>query len=592
MKNKIALPKLIILLLLSVLVAPATALPAGRDEFPRILPEDFLSHIKYLASDKCEGRETGTKGQKLAAEYIAGKLEEWKIKPAGDDGMYYQKFPYRGARDIEGTPKLTARNGKARRTFKYEKDFTPMTCSADADVKGVPLVFAGYGIEAPDKKYNDYKGINVKGKFAIIMRKTPWPGQRRSNHAYFRTKLEIAKKRGVGGVIFVTNPAAGKDELETLRTNADRARMPFPVFFVTGSGANRLLAKSRQTLEKLESKIADTGKPASMSLKGTTIDAKVKLTEKSVGTENVVAMIEGSSKDYGKEHIIVGAHYDHIGMASRGGKKKEIYHGADDNASGSSALLEVARAISVMKEKPKRTIVFVWFTAEEKGLLGSAHYADNPLYPLEDAVVMVNMDMLGRSNDGHVWIGGAGTGKGLREVVEKLADASGLSANITDSGGGASDHASFYRKNVPSLFFNSGMHKDLHRTTDTVDKINYKDGARIATLALDVVVASANCKKKFEFNKTQSRRDRVFIGLSGMEMVGEGMKITGVVPHSPAEKAGLEKDDIIVSINGTKLKSRRDLMTCLRGKKPGDELKLVVLREGKEEKVSLKLAKR
>ncbi len=594
MKDVKTLRRLLALLILSaIFVFPSVATRADDEKALRITPKAFLDHIKILSSDKYEGRDTGSKGQKLAAKYIAGKLKDWGVPPAGDNGSYFQKFPYSGNRDIVGKPVLKARNGRSTFRMKYARNFTPMTCSADADIKKVPVVFAGYGVDAPDKNYNDYTGIDVKDKFVIIMRKTPWPRDRRSRHAYFRTKLEVAKKHGVGGVIFVSNPKSGAAELNTLRKNADRKRMPFPVFYITGKAANRLLSRDKQTLEKLESKIIDSGKPASFPLKRTTIDAKVKLKEKGVGTENVVAIIKGSDKSSGNEHIIMGAHYDHIGVGSSKGKAKIVYHGADDNASGSSGLLVIARAISDMNKKPKRTIVFVWFTGEEKGFLGSIHYTENPALPLKDAVLMINMDMLGRSKDGYLWIGGADTGKDLRPVLEELADASGLDVRLTGSAGGSSDQVPFNRKNVPNLFFNSGMHKDLHRTTDTVDKINAEDGARIVNLALDVAIAVADGGKKHEFNKTESGRgSRVFMGLAGMEQVEKGLQITGVVPHSPAEKAGLEKDDIIISINDKEIKTNRDLYGCLRGKKPGDVLKMVVIRDGKEEKISLKLDKR
>jgi Zn-dependent M28 family amino/carboxypeptidase len=318
----------------------------------------------------------------------------------------------------------------------------------------------------------------------------------------------------------------------------------------------------------------------------------------------VAAYLPGATSEY----VIVGAHFDHIGMGEQSSMSpdlagKAIHHGADDNASGTAGLLELARWAK-QQPKRKRGILFLGFSGEELGLLGSAHYVNQPLLPLDRAVAMINMDMIGRIKDGKVFVGGTNTGDSLKALIEGIQPKTNLKLELSDQGGfGSSDHFSFITKQVPVLFFFSGLHQDYHRPSDTWEKIN----AAGAVELLSVVAQSIESLTELDRPKfvrvsapgqqaTASASNRgygaYFGSVPDMSSSGEGFRLSDVNDGSPAQKAGLKGGDVIVEFDGKTIKNLYDFTYALQARKPGDEVVIKYKRDGQERETKATLAVR
>ncbi len=322
---------------------------------------------------------------------------------------------------------------------------------------------------------------------------------------------------------------------------------------------------------------------------------------------NCVGLLEGSDDKLKDEVVIIGGHMDHIGMQGR-----EVMNGADDNASGSTGVLELAEAFASMKTRPRRSILFLTFSGEEKGLLGSAAYVKDPAVPLAKCVAMFNLDMIGRSKDDYLFIGGVGTSEPFPTMVEKAAEGIGLKIETHPGGLAPSDNTNFHLKGLPVLFFFTNVHADYHNADDVVDKINAEGEAKILKLAFRIVRATADRDERLPFTKNASQalpkdfnermgerfgggggapaRNRVQLGVQTDE-VDEGVKITGLTEGGAAAKAGLKAGDIITKLGETKIADVTDLRAVLRKLKPGDAVKVTVLRDGKEESAEVKFEK-
>jgi len=575
-----------------------SGLPARAEELeaptrPEIRAEDLRRHVSILASDAFEGRETTTAGERKAAAYLATELERFGCEEAGEDGTFFQ--PYAVPR-----PQLGAKNTLAVHVedavewFAVETAWNPFSGTANTDAHGA-LVFAGYGITAQGRSWDDYAGVDVKGKVVLVLRKDPaWNDVR---HAAFTAKLDNAQRHGAAALLLCndgpTVEQQGGDRIHRWSEPMGGRAGDIPFAFVTREVAERLLAPLGPTLAELEAGLKKDG-PSPRAIPGVTVDIETEITRtRKRNALNVVAWVRGRDPEVRHETVVIGGHYDHLGRGSFGSTagakgRGKIHPGADDNASGTAAVLEVAEYFARAENRPRRSLLFVAFSGEEMGLFGSSHYVAHPIAPLADTVLMINLDMVGRVRGSQFLIWGVGTAKGLRQVVESANEGEDLAISMSPSGSVPSDSLPFFRKKIPVLFFHSGMHRDYHRPSDTSDRINYAGLARASALTRDVVEAVANAPERLVFTQPPIRRRPPFIGIQLGPDDPTGVVVRSVTPGGPAATAGLLGGDIIVMLAHQSVRNTTDLRTVLGGLKAGTKVAIVVLRG--EERVELEIA--
>jgi len=438
----------------------------------------LVSHIDFLASGYCRGRETGEKGMDVAAKYITTILQGSDLEPAGEFGNYYQgvrlntiSLGQRNQLQIEERRDGMTLTKKAQ----LDWDYLPVYISAEKQVTA-PLVFAGYGITAPEHKYDDYKNLNARGKIVLVMRhepkendpSSPFEGRRLSYYGTLLSKILNAQKHGAVGILFATDPLNHKELTPSATGGTYWPSLVKETAAIDGKLADHLLG-DEYSLIRLQEEIDNKMMPHSFSIPGKRISLAINFKKEPVSAYNIVAKVRGSDPQLKEEVVIVGAHYDHEGKDLRG----RVFGGADDDASGTAGVMELARAFQHLKEKPKRTILFILFTAEEKGLLGAKYYVENPLFPLEKTVAMINLDMIGRNDVEQMSLIGRFQYPKLFSIIDGANKASvNFDLNFAvEEFIRQSDHFPFMRKDVPTVFFNSGMHDQLHTPRDTVDHI-------------------------------------------------------------------------------------------------------------------------
>ena len=568
--------------------------------------------VNYLASDELEGRGLSTEGINLAAAYIAGNFAGAKLQPLPGMSNYFQPFDLNS---IEGIAPETAL-GINCKPLKLSDQYTVLSYSGEGAFHG-PVVFVGYGVTNPAQHYDDYAGIDVKGKVALAWRFEPMDtaGKSRfgkedwSDSAHLDSKVRAAAEHGAVALILANPPKfKGPDTLVYMAQGYGEGAGAIPMLRVKQPLADDWIhTATGLDPAALEDKIGGALTPQSQSLKDTDIAGKVVLKHTVRHLENVMGYLPGSGP-HADEYVVVGAHYDHLGRGGPGslamrGHTHDIHHGADDNASGTATVLELASEMGREYQNGHRwprSIIFMTFTAEEEGLIGSMHWVNHPSVPLDKIVAMVNLDMVGRLRQQQLFIGGEGTAASLESILNKADEGLPLQLKDVGRGGmGPSDHMSFAIKKVPVLFFFTGLHVDYHRPTDTADKINYNGMAEVLDLTKRTVIALTHMPK--EAYVTAADAHSMSMGLGGdtgaagerraslgvVPSYGEdpsdiaGVKITGVSGGSAAEKAGLQENDIIVGFNEKKLDNLMDLSAALTESKPGDHVKLKVIRNGK-----------
>jgi len=388
----------------------------------------------------------------------------------------------------------------------------------------------------------------------------------------------------------------------------DSQQRKLPVYFVKRAVIDRVVKKSLgKSLAEIETAIDADLKPQSAVLTGWKAEGETHVIQKKAEVKNVIAVLEGEGP-HADETIVVGAHYDHVGFGGQGSGSlapwtHEIHNGADDNASGTAALLEIARQLATSGKKPQRRIVFMAFTGEERGLLGSAHYTKQPRFPLDKTIAMFNLDMVGRLADNKLIVYGTGTAKEFEPLVDELGGKYNFKLTKHAGGFGPSDHSSFYAKKIPVLHLFTGTHSDYHRPSDDSHKLNIEGMQRIADFVIDMVNttdAAENRPAYLEIKKVEGMAssagpegDRPYLGsIPDFAANDEGLAITGVSPGSPAEKAGMKGGDIIIKLGDSKISGIEDLQTSLFKHKIGETIKIVVKRDGKEVTLDVTLAKR
>ncbi|MBX3449301.1 MAG: M28 family peptidase [Planctomycetaceae bacterium] len=608
----------------------ATATALAQEEAPRFVPDAesvrrLANDALYLSADEREGRGAGTRGLEESAQYLAEQFRATGLKTDLIDGGPFQSFQLGRRRGIGPASRIVFTNNGVTKAVvepKLRVDWTPLSIAASGPVAG-PLVFAGYGITAPEFQYDDYAGIDVSGAVVVILRREPagrtdaenwFPVGKSTRHAQFTSKIANAIAHGAKAVCFVSTAndvatTAPADEMVGERllkfeVGAPPATGSLPVLQVSRAVVNEVLASSGTTLVELEERIASTSRPASQRLGEWFADGEVSIVTAGRKLRNVLGLLPGKGPN-AAETIVVGAHYDHLGnggygsLSSAGGKA--IHNGADDNASGTAVVLEVARLLSESGNPLDRSVLFIGFSAEELGLIGSSHYVKKPLVPMDRTVAMLNLDMVGRLRGDKVTIYGTGTAEEFPQLLAEEVPRFGMRFTSHGSGYGPSDHASFAEENVPVLHFFTGFHPEYHRPEDDFATLNVDGMARLASLTAALVERIANAEKRptpQESNgfaellgdssggitrATPGRVIRtsnpVYLGVvRELEHEGEGYAIRSVFQNSPAERAGLRRGDVLVQCGGQKILEPKELQEILKARKPGDRDSLTVRR--------------
>jgi len=589
--------------LLAGCLAGAIAWTAEIPKPQSIDAEHYLNYVKVLSSEKMRGRGTGSKELEAAAELIAKEFKTAGLQPV--NGSYFQRFPVTTQAKLGGGNRLALQLDGEKEPLAFEKDYIPLNFSSAGEVTG-EVVFVGYGITAPEYNYDDFKDIDVKDKIVVFFRrepqetedKSPFAGRVYTRHAQFDSKATNAKLHGAKAAIVLTDIlSAGSGELEKFARNAGPANAGIPLIMMKAEFAERLLTKAGRDLRDIHREIDKDLQPRSFALPSTiqiSLKADVQRVVKTV--RNVVGYLPGETA----EHVIVGAHYDHLGVGEQFSMAPSMigkpHLGADDNASGTAGVLELARWMSA-HPKPRRGVLFMTFAGEELGLLGSSFYVNNPLLPIDKAVAMINMDMIGRIKDGRVFIGGSGTGANFSSLLKELPPGE-LQFDLSETAGyGSSDHTSFTTKQVPVLFFFSGLHGDYHKPSDTWDKINAKSAAHLLGYIGGALNRLATDLPRPEYVRVlppQSGHGSggpssggggggygpAFGSVPDFAEPPTGVRFADVREGTPAHKAGLKAGDILVQFDGKKVQNLMDFTVLLRQKKPGDEVVVQVLRGG------------
>lgn len=472
------MPTLPFLLSILLLVLPACReKPAPPFSEIEITGQELGHHIRYLASDELGGRRAGTEGAERAGRYIAGEFQRYGLRPAGDEGGWTQPFTFlAGPRMGEGN-RLSVTHVVHTVPLNSGMDYLPLTFSSNAAVTGY-VIFAGYGIIAPALGYNDYDGVDATGKIVLILRHTPDGTADYGDFAAYRTlryKIMTAREQGAVGVLFATGPQTqGESEMIPFRQDMTPTHSGLPAMSVSQKTADRLFSDSGTTLQEAQATINRTRKGKPFLLSGVQISMQTDVVIDRQQAVNVLGWIPGTDETLRDQVIVVGAHYDHLGESEErppGAGRTALHPGADDNASGTAGLLELAQIFAAPRFRPKRSLLFIAFSAEERGLVGSRYYVEHPFIPLTQTVAMINLDMIGRLRNGALTVRGVGTGQPWEQILRRNGrDVFDL--KLEADGAGPSDHASFYDKDIPVLFFYTGNHPDYHRPSDTAEKIN------------------------------------------------------------------------------------------------------------------------
>jgi hypothetical protein len=574
------------------------------------LAKSLITHVKYLASDTLEGRGTGLKGNEKAAEYIMKFFRENDVDRLGK--TYYQKF------ETITEVKTTGDNFASlfytvsfetqsfmtsdinEQSWKVGEDYTPLGFSTSANVTSA-LVFVGYGISSEELDFDEYHGVDVNDKIVIVLKGTPEDDNPHSEFVQFdnlRYKATNAREHGAKAIIYVNPEQDSSEELMKLSPNRSGSDAGIIAIHAKRMVIDILFGESKP-LSQIVSEINDSKKPHSFEMNDYSLNLSVKLEHIEKPTANVIGYIRGTNPALSNEYLIVGAHFDHLGWGGENSRyprdEPAIHHGADDNASGTAAMLELAKNFS--KNPVGRPVIFMGFTGEEYGLLGSAYYTRNPLVPLDETIFMLNLDMIGRQEENKINVHGSGTSSRWEPMLDSLGTIYNFEISTSSDGWGPSDHSSFYGQNMPVLFLFTGLHRDYHMPSDTWEKLDYQGMAQIVRFSESIIQTVANDVEKPDFIKTSSpgaRRAMAFKVYTGTipdySDHPKGLRLTGVREGGPAEKAGLKGGDVIIKFGDLEIKNIYDYTYALGKYKPGETIDVVVLRgENEDQLVTLSL---
>ncbi len=584
---------------------------------PEPVGADLRAHVEYLASDELEGRMTGTRGAKLAAGYIVERFKELGLKPLGDAGGYLQEFPFTsGVKVIPGGNRMEISVEETKTTFAVNEDFRPLAFSSNETVEG-DVVFAGYGLTVPGEKgedYNSYAGLDVKGKIVLVLRYVPEDvdmerRQELNHYAGLRYKAMLARNGGAKALLVVTGPnSPNARELIPLKFDQSLADSKIVTASITGKVAEALFAAAGKDLEEVQSGL-DTENPhfeGTFALDGARVSITASLQKKKKAGYNVVGLLPAGRRSRDRGFVVIGAHYDHIGhgeIGSLAGKDEEgqIHNGADDNASGTATVLELAAALAEERrgraKNFKRGVVFALWSGEELGVIGSSFFISHPPVALRDIAAYVNFDMVGRLRDNKLILQGVGSSASWKSAIEKRNVAAGFNLVLQEDPYLPTDVTAFYPKEIPVLSFFTGSHEDYNRPTDDAETLNYEGMERIARFALGLSVDLVSGTRRLGYAKVERTREATGDRASLRAYLGtipdytsddvEGVKLSGVSGGGPADKAGLMGGDIIVEFAGQRITNIYDYTYALDAVKIGEPIEVVVLRGDKRIKLTV-----
>ena len=579
---------------------------------PEIRASDIKLHLKFIASPELEGRASGTEGNRKAAAYIADWMSKDGLEPKGDNGTYFQPFDFVAAVRL-GDSNFVQLTGSAFQAgavpLKVNEDFRPLSLSSNGSVTG-PLLFAGYGITAADQNYDDYAGLDARGKVVVVLRYGPEgsdPHSPFAKYTSFRNKARIARDNGAAGIVFINGPRDEQsDDLVKLAFDQSFETSGIPAVSMKREWIEKLLASRGMTLAALQDTMRASKKPLSFPLDGGMLLQTDVIRVKSK-TANIIGYLPGNDPALRDQVLILGAHMDHLGYGGRGSGSLApdtiaIHPGADDNGSGTSGLMEIMQWMGSRKETLKRSVLFIFFSGEELGLLGSAFYVTHPEIPLDRSVAMINMDMVGRLVDKNLTVYGTGTSPAWTPLLDRLDRDSIFALKTVPDGYGPSDQSEFYGKNMPVLFFFTGIHSDYHRPSDTWDKINFEGEEKVVRFVANVAEAVDIMPSAPTFTKVQTsaptasgdtRSFSVTLGIiPDYSTEASGLRIGGIRPNGPAEKAGLLTGDVIVKMAGKTVLNIYDYMGILGELKAGDQVDVEAVRNGQHMTVHATMQKR
>ena len=591
--------------------ARPSQVPAVPTTGPEFLALDMRAHITRLASDAMEGRRTGTRGEKRATEYVAKVFESLGLHPAGDAGTYFQEFDFTAGVSLGAGNTLTLRSGAESVDFASDADWRPLAYSKTGHIDTAEVVFAGYGIRAPKTddfdEYDSFVHLDVEGKWVMVFRYlpenvSPEIRQHLNTHSSLRYKAMTARDLGAVGLLIVSGPNSGvHDELVSLAFDALLGGTSVGALSITDKTAERMLVATGQSLQELQDAL-DTGDAFMGFSLGVRLEAELDIEQVKRTGRNVLARLYAGDSE-GDTAILVGAHVDHLGIGrdgsslARDDEQDAIHYGADDNASGVAATLEIAEYLVAQKADGlalKRDVLFAAWSGEELGLLGAEHFADtyrgkDPKEPLTPEIAAVlNMDMIGRMQE-KVIIQGVGSSSLWPSEIERRNIPVGLAISIQADTYLPTDATAFYLRGVPFLNAFTGAHEDYHTPRDTADKINYPDAAKIARFMGLLARSLATREAPPEYVAVEAPENlemranlRAYLGTIPDYTEGDipGLQLSGVTNGGPADKAGLRSGDVIVKLAGRTIENIYDYTFAIEALKIGESVEVVVLRDG------------
>jgi aminopeptidase YwaD len=568
----------------------------------QITAKELHEYVQFLASDSLKGRKPGTPEINVAANYILDHFRAAGLKPMAENG--FQWF------EIVTDVTLGEKNNVTFDGYEatVRKDYIPLSFSSSAKVNA-PVVFAGYGfdIDTDSLNWSDYKGIDVKGKWVMIFRADPELDNSDSKfipYSDVRSKVLTAKDKGVAGVLLVTPKGVEKeDKLMSLVAENNEVTAGIPILNITRDFAGKILLKKGISIDSLDRAIIAAKAPNSFET-GVTLDGTADVVQKREKTANVIALLEGNDPALKNEYLVIGGHYDHLGFGGPGSGSRTpdtsaVHNGADDNASGTAMVMALAERLA--GEKIKRSIIFVAFSAEEIGLIGSKYFVDHPPVELKKIKAMFNFDMVGRfdKEKNAISLSGTGTSVEADSLLKPLESNLPFAVTHAPDGYGPSDHAAFYSSNIPVFYFNTGVHTDYHTPVDDTEKLDFNAEKQIGDFAAGIILVVDNLPKALTFKESgkkdqagrSGRRLKVTLGImpdfAGTEK--KGLRIDGVTKDGPADKGGMKKGDIITGINGMKVENIYEYMSRLQKLKHGMTVNVEVIRGEKNEVLIIQL---
>jgi aminopeptidase YwaD len=571
--------------------------------------ERIAADVRWLADDAREGRGAGTQGLEAAAEWLAQAFRGAGLAGGGDEGGYLQRFEMPISLRVV---RETLRAGGL--DLEAGSDFAALLSSGDGDVSG-PLVFAGYGISAPEHGYDDWDGAPVEGAVVLVLEDrpggdgSPFAGVRANAFLSRAHKISNARDRGARAVLLAPSTDDGENAAlaQSARPSANPSQRSsgIPVLSLSRAAAERMVGLAGGAgLGERQQRIDAALRPASEALPTVEVVLEVQMERRLGSAANVVGILEGSDPILRHEAVVVGAHYDHLGRGEFGSlapdRRGEIHNGADDNASGTAGVLELARAFA-RAPRPRRSLVFAAFSGEEIGLFGSSAYVEAPALPLSDTAAMLNLDMVGRLRDGGLAVFGTGSSPDFPDLVERALQGLSLDASFTEDGFAPSDQTSFYARGIPVLMFFTGAHPHYHTPEDEALHIDAAGEARVLAAVYRVARALADADSRPGLAATADApgpRGGEGYGpyLGTVPSFGEaelpGVLLQGVAPGSPAEKAGMRAGDRIVSFDGASVANLEEYAARLFAARPGQEVRIGLIRDDRRVEVVTTLGRR